>query len=131
MRYLTSNSYLSRFQFGFRPMRSTQEAILTATNDWHKTLDRGLSSAAVFFDLSKAFDTVPHHLLLQTLRGIGISGFTAICLIVNREVVIRGHSSSYANVDSGVTHGSILGPLLFIIYMNSIFDLRLAPGGRI
>ena len=136
MRYLISNSYLSRFQFGFRPMGSTQEAILTATNDWHKTLDRGLSSAAVFFDLSKAFDTVPHHLLLQTLRSIGISGpllewFDSYLSNRQQRVVIRGHSSSYANVDSGVPQESILGPLLFIIYMNSIFDLRLSPDSKI
>ena len=135
MRYLISNSYLSRFQFGFRPMGSTQEAILTATNDWHKTLDRGLSSAAVFFDLSKAFDTVPHHLLLQTLRSIGISGpllgwFHSYLSNRQQRVVIRRHSSSYANVDSGVPQGSILGPLLFIIYMNSIFDLRLSPDSK-
>ena len=90
----------------------------------------------MFFDLSKAFDTVPHHLLLQTLRSIGISGpllgwFHSYLSNRQQRVFIRGHSSSYANVDSGVPQGSILGPLLFIIYMNSIFDLRLSPDSKI
>ena len=68
-----NNSILSPRQFGFRPGSSTQEALLTATHEWQSCLDRGLSTAALFLDMSKAFDKVPHHRLLS-LALVGVSG---------------------------------------------------------
>ena len=65
LRHLLDNSILSPRQFGFRLGSSTQEALLTATHDWHRSLDRGLSTAALFLDLSNAFDRVPHNRLLS------------------------------------------------------------------
>ena len=59
---------------GFRPNSSTQEALLHLTNEWHQQLDSGNQVAAIFFDLSKAFDTVPHDLLLENLQHAGVSG---------------------------------------------------------
>ena len=72
--HLQSNSLLSRCQFGFRPLSSTQEAIISATSDWHKLLDSKANVAAVFFDLSKAFDTIPHSGILNALSNVGVSG---------------------------------------------------------
>ena len=74
LNYLLANNILSSRQFGFRPGGSTQEALLFATNDWSHCLDKGTSVAAVFFDLSKAFDRVPHCQLLHTLASVGVSG---------------------------------------------------------
>ena len=74
LNHLLSNDLLSSRQFGFRPSSSTQEALLFATHDWSCYLDKGLSVAAVFFDLSKAFDKVPHCQLLSALANVGVSG---------------------------------------------------------
>ena len=67
MNHLLSNSIISRQQFGFRPQSSTQEALLAATNDWHQYLDSKLSVGCVAFDLSKAFDSLPHPAILSNL----------------------------------------------------------------
>ncbi|XP_064390046.1 uncharacterized protein LOC135337956 [Halichondria panicea] len=134
--YLTSNNLLSTLQFGFRRGSSTQEAILHATHDWHRSLDNGSSVAAVFFDLSKAFDRVPHQGLLKTLWSAGISGslhkwFTSYLTNRKQKVVLDGHSSSTANVNSGVPQGSILGPLLFSLYIDPLTRIPLSPGSQL
>ena len=136
LHHLISNSILSPRQFGFRPGSSTQEAILTATHDWQSCLDRGLSSAALFLDMSKAFDKVPHHKLLLSLAAVGVSGpllqwFKSYLSNRTQTVVLSGHSSSSIPVKSGVPQGSILGPLLFIIYANSLAQLNLSPESSI
>ena len=74
MHYLLSNNLLSTHQFGFHPGNSIQEALLCATDDWHIHLDEGYSVAAVFYDLSKGFDIVPHSKLIYVLRDFCISG---------------------------------------------------------
>ena len=74
MTYLSRNNLLSSLQFGFRPKSSTQEAVLAATNDWHQHLDSNNEVACVFFDLSKAFDTLPHHLITANLQRVGVCG---------------------------------------------------------
>ena len=74
MNHLLSNYLLSNAQFGFRPFSSTQEALIAATTNWHQHLVKKLSIGAVFFDLSKAFDRVPHAGLLTALRRVGVSG---------------------------------------------------------
>ena len=71
---LLKHFLISCFQLGFRPNSSTQEALLHLTNEWHQQLNSGHNVAAIFCDLSKAFDTVPHHLLLENLQCIGVSG---------------------------------------------------------
>ena len=72
--FLLKHKRLSPLQFGFRPKSSMQEALLCLTHDLFPQLDRGNHVAAVFFDLSKAFDSVPHHLLLAALQFNGIEG---------------------------------------------------------
>lgn len=64
---------MSDRQFGFRPGSSTLEAILSATKDWHKSLERGNSVICVFLDLSKAFDSLPHQLVLDSLASAGVA----------------------------------------------------------
>ena len=134
LHYLLSNSLLSHAQFGFRPSSSTQEAIISATTDWHSMLDSKANVAAVFFDLSKAFDTIPHAGILNALSGVGISGPLLrwfFSYLSNRHqrarVVLDGSTSSQADVTSGVPQGSILGPLLFILYMDYINCVPLSP----
>ena len=72
--HLLTNSLLSNSQFGFHPCSFTQEALIAATTSWHQYLDEKQSVVAVFFDLSKAFDSVPHLDILRALTQIGVTG---------------------------------------------------------
>ena len=136
MDFLLRNNLLSDCQFGFRPRSSTQDALLTITRDWHQSLSTNRQVAAVFFDIKKAFDSVPHNHLLQSLANIGITGqlhqwFASYLFGRYQRVALDGFSSSYQPVTSGVPQGSILGPLLYIIFMNSISKLTLSSGARL
>ena len=136
LHHLLSNSLLSTSQFGFQLFSSTQEAIISATTDWHKLLNLKANVAAVSFDLSKAFDTIPHSGILNALSNIGVSGplYKWFCnYLSNRRqcVVLKGHTSSLANVSSEVPQGSILGPLLFVLYMDSINHVPLSPDSKL
>ena len=134
--FCSDNQTLSDSQFGFRPGRSTESALLSVTHSWLSSLDSHNSLCAVFFDLRKAFDSVPHQPLMHTLSSIGLSShltswfFSYLC---NRsqQVVLNGSSSHKSHAFSGVPQGSILGPLLFIIYLNSLSDIPLSPSSKL
>ena len=72
--FLTENKLLSSRQFGFRPGSSIQDALLLITNDWHCTLKGNKQVGVVFFDIRKAFDSVPHDCFLVALANVGVSG---------------------------------------------------------
>ena len=134
--HLTSNKLLSNNQFGFRSGFSTQDALLTVTNDWHQLLSKNRQVGAVFFDIRKAFDSVPHNQIIKSLSKHGISGPLLTWLsdyLSNRSqrVVLEGASSTPCRVTSGVPQGSILGPLLFIIFMDSLNEIKLCPGTKL
>ena len=104
--------------------------MLAATHAWHLALDGGNDICCVFLDLSKAFDKVPHITLLDTLADVGINPHVLNWLqdyyICQRSqyVVVNGECSTTSNVVSGVHQRSVIGPLLFVIYMDASF-----PGG--
>ena len=131
LQYLLENNLLSPSQFGFRPQSSTQEALVTAVNDWHQNLDNGLETASIFFDLSKAFDVLPHSAILQALANVGVHGplyswFESYLTNRSQRVFLDGYTSLATAILSGVPQGSILGPLLFILAMNPLTDLSLS-----
>ena len=118
------------FQSEFRKNHSTVTATMKVLNDIICALDSRKSCAEIFIDLTKAFDTVNHDILLSRLVSIGLSE-TAIGWIRNylnnrcQWVHIKGFLSDELIVETGVPQGSILGPLLFTIYMNNVSDSQL------
>lgn len=128
--FIYPNNLLSSCQFGFRPCSSTQEALLLVTRNWFQLLSKHRQVACVFFDVKKAFDSVPHRKIISSLSDIGIKGSLLNWLrdyLSGRyqRVVLDGTTSDPVNVTSGVPQGSILSPLLFNIVMNSISKLPL------
>ena len=126
--YLTENNLISPNQFGFRFKSSTVIAASQLSDQILHFMDNGCLTGAVFLDLAKAFDTVNHTILLQKLSSCGVDDaakawFTSF--LTNRKQVISCNDvcSEVASVSIGVAQGFILGPLLFIIYMNDLPDV--------
>ena len=126
--FLDKNDTFYKYQFGFRKSHSTQHAIITLVDKITSSLDSGDLIIGVFLDLKKAFDTVNHHILLKKLFCYGIRGctlkwFESYLTDRSQFVTYDGIQSEINSVKCGVPQGSILGPLLFIIYMNDLFNV--------
>lgn len=125
--YLENNSVLSPHQYGFRAGRSVEEQLLYCYDYVTKLFDGGCSVDVVFFDYRKAFDVVDHAILIEKLSCIGINGvvlqwFRDFLSGRRMKVVVHGECSYYVDVTSGVPQGSVVGPLLFLVYVNHVVD---------
>ena len=121
--HLENNNLLSKFQFGFRSRRSTEIAATFFTDHIRSAMDEGKYTGAIYIDLGKAFDTISHSILLKTLQNYGISGrsnewLTDYLFCRSQQVSFLGTLSSPQSIFCGVPQGSILGPLLFIVYFD-------------
>uniref|UniRef100_A0A8C1NP06 Reverse transcriptase domain-containing protein n=1 Tax=Cyprinus carpio TaxID=7962 RepID=A0A8C1NP06_CYPCA len=122
-KYLNSNGYLDNFQSGFRLHHSTETALIKIINDIRLNSDSGKISVLVLLDLSAAFDTVDHNILLERLENwVGLSGMVLKWFRSYLEgrgyyVSLGEHKSKWTSMTCGVPQGSILAPLLFSLYM--------------
>ena len=123
--YLDQNKLLSNFQSSFRKSFSTETAVTFLTDNIRRNMDIGLLIGAIYIDLKKAFDTIDHNLLLAKLGRYGIDSQSLKWIDSylkggHERVGIDGVLSSPAIIQSSVPQGSIMGPLLFILYINNV-----------
>ena len=123
LEFFNKSKIFSNFQFGFREKHTTSHALLHFIDKISQAIDKKMHTIGIFLDYSKAFDTIDHEILLGKLSHYGVRGtaldwFKSYLADRKQFVSLNGFDSGLQNVTCGVPQGSLLGPLLFIVYIN-------------